>query len=166
MQRALVIPPVLLCAVVVAAAPTLAADNSFFRVLASKPNATFEDACRCMAMLVEMPVPEDFSELKAQLAEKSIIPRKWLEEKTAEERLTRGVMAYMVCTSLDIKGGLVMHLLGPTPRYALRECIFLKLVARSAETKLVTGAELLAVLGRVEKYKNRHAQGEEPETEE
>ena len=139
------------------------ADNSFFRILSSKPNATFEDACKGFAMLAGVPVTEDFGEFKSQLAARKIIPAKWAEEKTAEERLTRGVMAYMVCTSLEIKGGMMMRLLGPSQRYSLRECVYLKLIARSAESKLVTGGELLAVLHRVDKYKREHVEGEEVE---
>jgi len=152
MRKALLIVPL-----VVWAATAVAADNSFFRILASKPNATFEDGAKCAAMLADIPASGDFTELKARLAAKNIIPEKWLEDKAGGERLTKGVMAYMICTSLHIRGGLMMNLLGPTRRYAFRECIYLKLVARGNAKGLVTGGELLAVLGRAEKYKRLHA---------
>jgi len=152
MRKALLIVPL-----VVWAATAGAADNSFFRVLASKPNATFEDGCKCAAMLAGIPTSGDITDVKARLAVRKIIPKKWLEEKPGSERLTKGVMAYMICTSLRIRGGLVMSLLGPTCRYAFRECVYLKLIARGNAAGLVSGGELLAVLGRAEKYKRLRA---------
>src|SRR5579862_5116238 len=42
----------------------------------------------------------------------------------AGQAVTRGNLAYAILHVLQIKGGLILHVFGPTPRYALRELEF------------------------------------------
>lgn len=138
------------------AGSVLEGDNSFYRVLASKPNATFEDAVRAF---LDLGAGTDvgsmsFDKQAAELADAKIIRKSWA--KRPEERLTRGRTAYLVCRVCRIKGGITMRILGPSERYAFRECIFLGVWRGGNQRDYVTGGELMGVLKWAADYLDEH----------
>jgi len=58
--------------------------------------------------------------------------------------------------ALSIKGGLTMRVLGPTPRYAVRELQGQGLLPPSSPQQFLSGAELLGIIGRAEDYQRTH----------
>jgi hypothetical protein len=46
-----------------------------------------------------------------------------------------------ICRALDIKGGVNLHLLGPTPRYATRELMFVGIYPISSPRQTFSGTE-------------------------
>lgn len=82
------------------------------------------------------------------------IARKWLPEgfdEPSDLAAQRGRVAVAVARILDVRGGVMMQLLGPTPRYATRELIALGLLpSSSSELQAISGIELLAIVGRAQ----------------
>ncbi len=142
--------------VLAAFATDIFADNAYYRMLAAKPNATFEDAVRVFHELVTgQPVAEDatFESLAAALVERKIIRSDWTD---ANAKLTRGRAAYMICRACDIKGGLTMRIFGPSERYCFRECVYLGVWPGGNQRDLMTGGELMGVLKWTADYIEEH----------
>jgi hypothetical protein len=55
-----------------------------------------------------------------------------------------------------------MRLLGPQPRLALRECVYLELMAIGPEYQYVTGGELVGVIDRADRWRVREANHDGP----
>jgi len=87
----------------------------------------------------------NFEQRLAGLEVKGLARADWRLQ--AEEPVTKGTLAYMLCRTLDIKGGVLMHLL-PSRRYAYREAIYYELMERGSEYEPLTGPEAVGVLGR------------------
>jgi hypothetical protein len=145
-----------LIATVLLTTSTLHADNSFYRITAVKPNATVADAVRAFFILVLGPDPADMSfEKQAQaLLDMKIIRKGWTRDPGA--RLTRGKVAYMICRSTGIRGGVSMHILGPTERYCYRECTYLRLMVGGTPRDYMSGGELLGALAKAAEYAEQH----------
>ncbi len=59
-------------------------------------------------------------------------------------------MTYQACR---IKGGLTLQLTGPSQRYCLKELQYRGLMSPGVAYNTVTGMEYLAVLGRIDEYR-------------
>ena len=91
-----------------------------------------------------------FSQRLAALEAKGWADGSWgLKE---EEPVNKGTLAYMLCHGLDIKGGVMMQLLGGR-RYAYREAVFCGLMMRGSETEPLTGPEVAGIMGRSSRIK-------------
>jgi len=73
------------------------------------------------------------------------------------EAVSRGTLAVAMVGALHIKGGLMMHLVGPTPRYALRELEYRGLYPISSENQTFSGAEYLGIIGKMDDYQHTGA---------
>jgi hypothetical protein len=51
---------------------------------------------------------------------------------------------------LKIKGGVMMHVVGATPRYAVRELVYQGVYPPSSSNQYFSGAELVGVIGKLE----------------
>jgi hypothetical protein len=141
---------------IVLAQSAVEADNAFYRVLAAKPNATFGDAVRAFLELnLETDVTKTpFEKQAAVLTDMTIIRPGWTQDP--EAKLTRGRTAYMICRTCSIKGGLTMAILGPTERYAFRECVFIGVWEGGTQRDYMTGGELVGVLKWTADYLDLH----------
>ncbi len=152
------------------------AEENVYRDLVDKGVATYEDGCRAISYFVD--VPENtmtFEELVVELKKKGIIGKRW--KYKAEKPVTRGIMAYMVCRVLNIKGGLSMRTIDTTKRftrlicsklgikgdfglpdigigkrYAYLELQNMGLVPTGQKKTFLTGHDLLALMYRIEQY--------------
>jgi hypothetical protein len=70
----------------------------------------------------------------------------------ADEAVERGTLAVALVKALHLKGGLSMALFGASPRYALRELEYRNLFPDSSEFQLLSGAEFVGIIGRVEDF--------------
>ncbi len=155
---------------------SILAKEGIYRELVDRGIATYEDGCRAISYFVD--VPENtmtFEELVLELKKKGIIRRRW--KYKAEKPLTRGIMAYMVCRVLNIKGGLTMRALdgierftslirkklkikgdfalpdfGMNKRYAYLELQNMVLVPTGYKKTFLTGHDLLALMYRIEQH--------------
>jgi len=130
-------------------------------VLAGKGTVTLEEALPVVCQVVQL-TPEGqayarshggsastkgFEAQCAELEALKIMPGSWRGHRTGF--LTRGKVAYMACSILKVKPGLVTGLFGMSERYAHREMAHRELMAGGAVTTYVTGTELVSVLSRV-----------------
>lgn len=143
-------------------ASSLGADNSFYRVLASKPNATFEDAVRgFFELAVDVSGRKlTFAKQAQALVDMKIIRTKWMRSPRA--MVTRGRIAYMICTTCGIKGGLTMSIFGPSERYAFRECVYLRVWEAGNQADYMTGGELMGLLKWAADYIEEHPKKRAP----
>lgn len=137
----------------------LEANNSFYRILAAKPNATFEDAVQAFFNLAvgtqqQQAGTASFDDQARALIDMKIIRKKWTRKPKA--RLTRGRVAHMICRTCGIRGGLTMTIFGASERYAYRECVYKGVWSGGNQRARVTGGELLGLLKWAADYIEEH----------
>ena len=139
-------------------------DAQFFAELGYKTAATAADAARAFTILVSegKETGADYEAARTYLRSRGVLPDGWLNSAKAEDPLEKGHLARLVCRAISIKGGMWMRLLGPQPRLALRECVYLELMAIGPEYQYVTGGELVGVIDRADRWRVREANHEGP----
>jgi hypothetical protein len=70
----------------------------------------------------------------------------------AEQAVRRGTLAVALLKVLNDKGGVTLHVLGPLPRYAVRELMFLNVYPPSTPNQVFSGPEFVGIIGRVEDF--------------
>ena len=151
-------------------------NNNVYRELTEKGVATYEDGCRGISHFTDIDEKNlTFDELVLELKKKEIIGKRWKYE--AEKPLTRGIVSYMICKVLKIKGGLTMRVInaakscaglmcsglkiknglaapdiGMTKRYAYLECLDMGLMPAGHKETFLTGHDLLALMYRIEQH--------------
>ncbi|MGD0389407.1 MAG: hypothetical protein ABSC42_10685 [Tepidisphaeraceae bacterium] len=70
----------------------------------------------------------------------------------ANDAIRRGDLAVAIVNLLGIKGGWVMHIFGPTPRYAVRELVYAGIFPPSSPQQTFSGAEFVGVIGKLDDY--------------
>ena len=70
----------------------------------------------------------------------------------ANNAIRRGDLAVAIVNLLGIKGGWVMHVFGPTPRYAVRELVYAGIFPPSSPQQTFSGAEFVGVIGKLDDY--------------
>jgi hypothetical protein len=96
-----------------------------------------------------------YEERVALLKSRKMIPASFNEP--ADQAVARGTVAVAVCRILSIRGGVMLHLLDGSPRYAVRELAFIGLFPPSSPQQTFSGPEFLGVIGRVEDYERSNA---------
>jgi hypothetical protein len=123
----------------------------FLDRLASQTTVCENDALRGMLLLLD---GEDkagtFQQRVEDLTERGILAGSWRCD--AARPVTRGKLAYMVCQACKIRGGVIMHLTGPSQRYCLRELQHLQMMSGGTAAGHVTGMEFVAILSRADIY--------------
>lgn len=82
--------------------------------------------------------------------------RKWMPSGfrgAANESASVGWMSMAGCQICNIKGGLTMHVLGPTPRYCTKELVFMQVIPLRTENQSLTGAEFTDYLNRLHRIR-------------
>lgn len=146
------------------AAPTN--DAQFFAELGYKDVATAADTARAMAIFVSegKETTADFEACRTYLKTKGLLPDGWLSKVSADEPLDKNRLAVLLCKALRVKGGMWMRLLGPQPRLAMRECVYLELIADGAEYVHVTGGELVGAIDRADRHRAAESGPKTPES--
>jgi hypothetical protein len=92
----------------------------------------------------------DYPARVQQLKERKMLPADF--KGAAQEPARHGTIAVVVVQALSIKGGVTMHLFGPSPRYAQRELMYAGLYPPSSPQQPFTGPEFLGIIGRADDY--------------
>jgi hypothetical protein len=134
-------------------------DAQFFAELGYKDIASAHDVARALVILTSegKECGGDFEKCKAYLQGRGVLPDGWLCKAKAEEPIDKSCLAVLVCRALGIKGGLWMHLFGPQPRLALRECVYHELMVSGADYAYVSGGELVGVIDRCDRWRARES---------
>jgi hypothetical protein len=127
---------------------------NFWHTLPDRRLASNDDAFHAMLLFIDGSDPaSDYDERVSTLKERRMLPNDFAG--SANDAVKRGTLAVVIARVLDIKGGLSMRLLGPSPRYALRELQYMNLFPASSTQQTFSGQELLGIIGRVEDYQRQ-----------
>lgn len=102
----------------------------------------------------------DYNARVVALKSRKMIPQNFNEP--AEQGVRRGVVAVAICKIINDKGGLTMHIVGPWPRYAVRELMFNDIYPPSTPNQSFSGTEFVGIIGRVEDYQRGGDPTDEP----
>ena len=83
-------------------------------------------------------------------------------DEPADHAIERGTLAVALVRALSIRGGVTMSVLGPSPRYAVRELQYLDIYPVSSPNQTFKGSEFLSILSRAEDYQRSHGIFKEP----
>jgi hypothetical protein len=78
------------------------------------------------------------------------LPEGW--EEPPELAIQRGRIASALVVITKLRGGVMMRLVGPVPRYALREVIYAGLMPPSSENQTISGDDFIAVISKAQDY--------------
>jgi hypothetical protein len=121
--------------------------------LSQKTWCSNDDACSMILLLLNGEDPyRNFDERIVALDEKGIADIGWDIE--ADKPVTKGTLAYMLCRAVDIRGGVMMHLLN-IRRYSYRQAVAEGLMVRGSEFEPLTGPEVVGIMGRAARMKDQ-----------
>jgi len=123
----------------------------FWHGLTDQRVTSHDDAFHALVLFMDGQDPAaDYAGRVAILKERGMLPGGFDGE--ADQAISRGTLAVALVKLLNIKGGVIMHVIGPAPRYATRELRYEGVYPPSSEWQVFTGAQFVAVMGRVEDY--------------
>ena len=124
---------------------------AFWHTLAERPITSNDEAFHGLLLFLEDEDPaQDYAGRVATLHSRQMLPVGF--DRPADESILRGTLAVAITRILDLEGGLMMHLVGPTPRYATRELLHARIYPPSSPNQTFSGAEFLGIIGRIEDY--------------
>ncbi|MFP3937995.1 MAG: hypothetical protein ACLFVW_06600 [Phycisphaerae bacterium] len=133
---------------------TLPADGdsaAYLDRLSSEREVSENDAARGMLLLLDI---DDsgwtFDRRVEELRKRDVVPAHW--EMDAHRPVTRGRLARMAYSVCDLRGGIINEIAGPTPRYCLREMVFVDMMSPGSVHGRVGGMETVALLSRADVY--------------
>ena len=127
--------------------PIAPIDLVYFAELMPKRITFRYDACKALVILFG--VEDQYIDLDSQvtfLREKGLLPKKFEREFNPMEPLRKGLVAYIFCNALEIKGGICLSLFGMSERYALNELVYEGIMASGNVKDIVSGDELVSAL--------------------
>jgi hypothetical protein len=123
----------------------------FWHQLSERPLTANDEAFHGLLLYVDGNDPnENFEQRVAAMKARKMLSKNF--DQPANQAVHRGVLAMAICRALDIRGGVNMHLLGPTPRYATRELMWVGIYPVSSPRQTFSGTEFLGIMGRVEDW--------------
>lgn len=131
----------------------------FLGELAAQDRVNQNDGFRAVLIWLEAAEEADnFKDRCLALADRGLIQSRWRLNPHAP--LDKATLAYILYKALGLRGGVNMELFN-NRRYALREMVYRRLMARGADYAYVSGSELIGLLGRADD--RRAAEADAPE---
>lgn len=93
---------------------------------------------------------KSYAERVAALKSRGLVPESFSEPASAA--VTRGTLAVAIVKLVGINGGWVMHVFGPTPRYAVKELAYDGIFPPSSPQQTFSGAEFVGIIGKIDDY--------------
>lgn len=126
----------------------------FWHTLAERNVTSNDEAFHGLLLLLDGDDPAaDYAGRVEALKKRGLLPADF--DAPADHAIRRGTLAVALCNALDIKGGVIMRVVGVNERYALRELQFMNLYPDGSPHQTFRGDEFLFVIGRVEDYQRR-----------
>ena len=136
--------------------------------LVNLPLVTFAEACRAVLILSDGQDPgEDFEQRVSILEERGVVRPEWGLQPG--QVLDKGTFAYMIYKACRMPGNFNCVTLGRIGigdrRYVLRELVSRGIFEKGIEYQIMTGGEVVAVLGRADAFmaKTRQYESTTPE---
>jgi hypothetical protein len=123
----------------------------FWHTLAQQSVTSNDDAFHGLLLFLDgTDASTDYAGRVETLKSRKLLPAGF--NRPAEEAVDRGTLAVALSRTLKIRGGLVMALTGPSPRYATKELVFLGIYPPSSPNQTFSGTEYLGIIGKAEDY--------------
>ena len=124
---------------------------NFWHALTDEPIASNDQAFHALLLFLDNKDDSaDYAGRVATLKHRAMLPKKFNEP--AELSATRGTLAVAMMRILNERGGVTTRVFGPSPRYAVREMMFLNVLPPSTPNQALSGNELVGIIGRLEDY--------------
>ena len=128
----------------------------FWHTLTTRPVTSNDEAFHGLLLYLDgKDEAKDYAGRVDLLRGRNLLPADF--DQPADHAMTRGNLAVAIVGALRIKGGLVMRLTGPSPRYATRELVYMELYPASSPQQTFTGSEFVGLIGRMEDYQRSNA---------
>ncbi len=125
-----------------------AAEVVFYHNLANMTKVSNDEALHALTLLADDEDPTLTYDSRVEAAK----ARGWLNEdfnQPPDFVAQKGLVAECLVRMLRVEGGVWLTLLGPTPRYSVRELVNLGVMPEdSSERQAMSGAEFVGILGR------------------
>jgi hypothetical protein len=123
----------------------------FWHNLSDRPMTSNDDAFHGLLLYMDGKDPQsDYPARVRELKSRNILPGWW--DHPGDEALRRGTLAMAIVKVTHLHGGVMLTVLGPTPRYATRELVYLGVYPPSSPNQSFTGSEYVGIIGRLEDY--------------
>ena len=125
----------------------------FWHTLATKKLATHDESFHALILYLDShDQSESYQDRKKVMMARRMLPSDFSGQ--ADEAITRGTISVAISKILQIKGGVMMHLLNNSPRYACRELQNMGVLPQSSPNQVVSGAELVGIIGKLEDFQS------------
>ena len=132
------------------------AQAEFFYQLSGRPVACNDEAFHAVLLFTDGKDPaSDYAGRLAALRQRKMLPAGF--NRPGDEAVERGTLAVAIVRALQIKGGLMLSVFGPSPRYATRELQYMNLYPPSSPEQEFSGTELVGIIGKMEDYQRGDA---------
>ena len=125
----------------------------YFAMLAQQRVVFRYDMAKAITIL--MGVDEERIDLNSQVAylqQQGFLPKQKARAFDPMQPLRKGEAAYVFLRALGMRGGVALHVLGPTERYALKELAFRGFMAPGHVRDLISGDEFVQLMTQAAQY--------------
>lgn len=127
------------------------AEMDFWYALPGRIAVSNDEALHALVLLEDSGhMPRGYAERVAHAKARGWVPESW--DEPAEAAVQRGTLARAIVRVCGIKGGVIMRVFGPVPRYALRELVYLGIMPSSTENQTISGLDFLGVVSKAQDY--------------
>lgn len=129
---------------------------AFWHTLAERPLTSNDEAFHGLLLFLDGTVTAtDYDSRVQLLRERNMLPNHF--NQPADQAVQRGTLAVAMVRALQIRGGVMLTLLGSSsPRYAIRDLEYQNLLPSSSPHQTLSGTEFVGVIGRMEDYLRIH----------
>ncbi len=125
----------------------------FWHSLASEKLASNDEAFHGLLLYLDATDPtNNYADRVKLLKSRKLLAPSF--DRPADEAVTRGTLAVAIVHILKIRGGIMMHAVGPEPRYATRELQYRGVYPLSSPNQTFSGTEFVGVIGKLDDVQN------------
>ena len=130
---------------------TVTGQLDFYHALPGRSAVTNDEAFRGVLLFVDgVDTAQNYDERVQAMKNRGWL-RDWYDEP-ANMLVQRGRLASVLSKAIGVDGGVMYNLTMAAPRYANREMMHLGIMQPGTEQQVVSGLDLLSILGRTEDY--------------
>ncbi|MBI1371788.1 MAG: hypothetical protein GC159_03380 [Phycisphaera sp.] len=132
--------------------PDAAGELDYWDKVATRRAVTNNDALHGLLLTADNASPATWEERLAAARDHGWIGAN--DTLDANATATMGTVAVAACDILHIKGGLTMRVFGPSPRYCVKELVYLEMIPSRSDNQSLSGLEFIDVISRIEDRRN------------
>ena len=123
----------------------------FWHTMAMRSTVSNDEALHGLLLYLDGEDPsQDYAQRVDGLKARGLLMQGF--DRPGNDVVSRGTLATAIVGALKIKGGLMLQVFGPRPRYAVRELQYAGIYPRSSTNQTFSGSQYVAVMGRVDDY--------------